>query len=213
MTLPRNDEVVVLDDALSPKQQDFIESALLSDDFPWFYNRGYVRHGLDESVGVYGNRKIQSGLTSFNGNQFNHIFFLNGEIRSNLYATIATTLLHALPVAVEQILRVKANLVVPSIDAKPNSVGIPHVDDKSKLDSFVALYYVNDSDGDTVIFNETPDSQRFSLTEKKLVSPKKGRMVIFPGNYIHGSGVPKVSETRCVININFVPWSGAIAQG
>ena len=87
----------------------------------------------------------------------------------------------------------------------------PHVDFYAPHK--VALYYVNDSDGDTVIFNETfetvsleqsvrhANEQKF--TEAKRIPPKKGRMVAFDGKHYHSSMHPMTHQSRIVVTFNF----------
>tara|TARA_R110000796_G_C14392218_1_gene416565 strand:- start:89 stop:712 length:624 start_codon:yes stop_codon:yes gene_type:complete len=81
--------------------------------------------------------------------------------------------------------------------------GSPHVDFEPPLPNlWVLLYYVNDSDGDTIIFNETYDSlpyhQNFSIQES--ITPKKGRSIFFPANIYHSANFPTVNINRIVIN-------------
>ena len=59
----------------------------------------------------------------------------------------------------------------------------------------VCLYYVNDSDGDTVLFSED------RKTILKTISPKKNRVVIFDGSIPHASSKPTTNK-RAVINYN-----------
>ena len=61
---------------------------------------------------------------------------------------------------------------------------------------WVCLYYVNDSDGDTIFYLND------KKTEIKRVSPKKGRIAFFDGTIPHTGGVPS-NSTRTVLNINF----------
>ena len=74
-----------------------------------------------------------------------------------------------------------------------NITAAPHVD--IYLPHWVFLYYVNDSEGDTVFYNDSGD-------EIKRVSPKKGRVAFFNGEIYHSATKPK-SQSRAVININF----------
>ena len=67
----------------------------------------------------------------------------------------------------------------------------PHID--SKDPHLVYLYYVVDSDGQTLF-----------LKNKKVIKkikPKQGRLVIFNGNIYHTAEQPKKNK-RCVINFN-----------
>ena len=60
----------------------------------------------------------------------------------------------------------------------------------------VALYYVNDSDGDTFFFDK--DKQ---IVDR--VTPKKGRVVVFDGLTLHASSMPS-KDYRISMNIGYV---------
>lgn len=87
----------------------------------------------------------------------------------------------------------------------------PHVD--FYVPHKVALYYVNDSDGETVVFNETSDqidldqsvrhANEKKFTELKRIAPKKGRVVLFDGNHYHSSMHPMQHQSRIVVTFNF----------
>ena len=75
-------------------------------------------------------------------------------------------------------------------------------------DHYACVYYVNDSDGDTIVYEQTRyntecGSQNVPLTEHKRVTPKKGRLVIFDGARFHCSSQPK-NAYRCIINFDFI---------
>jgi hypothetical protein len=96
---------------------------------------------------------------------------------------------------------------------KSDSFGIhnPHVD--FYFPHYTLLYYVNDSDGDTFIFNEKVnmyDSSKIKeypeeFTLLKRVSPKMGRAVLFNGLHYHSSSTPTKTDERTAININLSP--------
>lgn len=87
----------------------------------------------------------------------------------------------------------------------------PHVDFYEP--HIVGLYYVNDSDGDTVIFKETFDhltveqsvrlANERGFTELARVSPKKGRMAFFDGKHYHASMHPLEHSQRIVVTFDF----------
>ena len=94
---------------------------------------------------------------------------------------------------------------------KEQQIDKPHVDRPGL--HYVCLYYVNDSDGDTVIFKRMTDSRFENQLNPDLdpnelevlttVSPKKGRCVLFDGRHYHASTRP-TQDIRTVINFNFV---------
>jgi hypothetical protein len=73
----------------------------------------------------------------------------------------------------------------------------------------VVLYYVVDSDGDTIIVDKQAtdnDSIRYDLKAKDFdkkvrVKPKQGRAVIFDGSYYHTAEQP-INDIRCIINVD-----------
>ena len=75
---------------------------------------------------------------------------------------------------------------------------LPHIDIMDK-NHIVGLYYVVDSDGDTIIYNERKESKTYTIKQK--VTPKQGRIVIFDGGLYHTAEQP-LNNTRCIINYN-----------
>jgi hypothetical protein len=89
-------------------------------------------------------------------------------------------------------MKARAFFQLPSIGIQHNNIHIdavtPHI---------VCLYYVNDSDGDTSLF----DNDRKTVIQS--ITPKKNRVVLFDGSIPHSSGYPQKSK-RCVINFNLI---------
>ena len=108
----------------------------------------------------------------------------------------------------ENILRLKANLTYQHPLEFENTYSGPHVDISDDPSKWIMIYYVNDSDGDTYIFNEagnyTQENKTFpsNLTIKKRVSPKKGRVVLFKGDLFHAGSAPIDSKHRVILNFN-----------
>ena len=57
----------------------------------------------------------------------------------------------------------------------------------------VCLYYVINSDGETILFK--------NKKIHKKIKPKQGRLLIFDGNMVHTAYQPK-KNIRCIINFN-----------
>ena len=90
-----------------------------------------------------------------------------------------------------ELLRMKVNLLFPKQGKKYNGF---HTDYKDLKKFKSLIYYINDSDGDTLIYNK-------KLTK---VKPKSGKVVLFDGNLLHASSNPIKSKMRLVCNINYI---------
>jgi hypothetical protein len=107
-------------------------------------------------------------------------------------------------IEVEKIIRAKVNLSSRSDSSAQFKFYTPHVD--IDIQHFGFIYYLNDSDGDTVFFNKTHPEQKMSEsdTEEILrVSPKAGRAVLFNGLQYHAGSPCVDSDYRALINIDF----------
>lgn len=90
---------------------------------------------------------------------------------------------------ISQILASRIFLQTPSLNP---GVQKPHIDTTNP--HLVCLYYINDSDGDTIFYD--------GGKEIKRASPKKGRIVFFDGLIKHSGSRPK-NNHRAIINFNF----------
>ena len=82
----------------------------------------------------------------------------------------------------------------------------PHVDTTGE--HYVFIYYVNDSDGNTNLYNEKYDGKTVrtadDLTIFKSITPKAGLGVLFSGKVFHTWQPPFNSKVRCIINMNIL---------
>lgn len=81
----------------------------------------------------------------------------------------------------------------------------PHVDIPGE-DHWVCLYYVNDSDGETVFFDKYNEHPNDTLYHKeyniiKKVKPQQGKAVIFNGRIYHANNLPR-NNPRFILNFN-----------
>lgn len=164
----------IYDDVIDQKTQDQIEMVLMGQRFPWVYhaNTNY------------------SDTTTHDDDvpQFNHGFMRDGQNASNL-TSIPLEIARKFGLAFHDLFRAKANLVC--WEKAPFTQPF-HTDDDHP--HYVILYYVNDSDGDTLL--RLPDGEEVRIT------PKKGRAVTFYGSLKHAPMSPVTTRYRCVININ-----------
>lgn len=108
---------------------------------------------------------------------------------------------HSIPFS--KILRMKLNLLPRGGINDVGKYHTPHIDyDKEHK---VFLYYINDSDGDTIFFEETYNGKEIlEFTEMDRISPKRGKGIVFSGERYHASSSPIQNSYRIVLNIDFI---------
>ena len=100
---------------------------------------------------------------------------------------------------IQHVGRVKFNILLQQENAGYH-YNLPHQDDVTDK-SISMVYYLDDCDGDTFLFNEfysnPPPSK---LTVHQRISPKRNRAVLFESNRYHASSNPINSRNRFIIN-------------
>lgn len=105
-------------------------------------------------------------------------------------------------VSISNTLRSKVNILWQKETFPENHYNVVHQD--SDISSVSIIYYVNESDGDTWLFNELyQEGVLPKLTLAKKVSPKKNRLLVFDGRRYHAASNPRKTRERIVINFVF----------
>lgn len=185
-----NSLYAVLDDVIPQSLQKEIYDTLDNKvgEFDWYY--------YDETIPVDSNHNINNTIDT---GQFVHIFFIKQNSDTymsrhlHLVNKIVDEVFNKYKITGPVVTRAKANFLLNNRGTHKNSHSGVHVD----LDTphTVFLYYVNDSDGDTFLFNEDG-------TLQKRIQPQQGRLLVFNGKVLHASANPIKSTKRWVINID-----------
>lgn len=113
----------------------------------------------------------------------------------NLLAKFAMK--HKIPV--QEVLRTKSTGTFPKPDPRPDWAHVDYV-----TPGYVLLIYVNDSEGDTIMYDQTFTGEKITeLTERVRVTPKAGKAVLFDNFIYHAVATPVNNKFRQVINMNF----------
>lgn len=186
--------IVVIDDLVPKSLQQEINQIMFGTSFAWYYNSDVTYSTTNK-----GNPAAFHLLKS--DNVVNSPFY-------NYFSSIAHLGSSAVNYMHNDIVNARCFLQYPLCDDFVSVKTDPlHVD--NTFDHLVVLYYVNDSDGDTIIVDkkykqgETVDLSVDDHHVLERVTPKKGRCVIFNGKYYHTATQPR-KNMRCVINFNIV---------
>lgn len=105
----------------------------------------------------------------------------------------------------EHLIRARLSLKFQKQGFTENNYNMPHVDYYYPHESFI--FYLNDSDGDTRIFNEwyAGEHRLSSFTTQSRVTPKANRLIWIDGLQYHTASNPIKSTKRAIINLNLKP--------
>lgn len=177
----------MLHQVINKQYQDQLEDIMSSLAFPWFANKW-----VDDYSFPFSDLNVRESF------QFSHTFYDNGASMPtyNLVQPLLDSIIKKAGVSRYTIVRVKANLTTQHQFGN-NHYQVPHVDTDPPSRTFV--YYVNDSDGDTILFNERLGDKFDKFTVKERCSPKKGDVYSFDGSHYHAGQFP-TDKYRMVIN-------------
>ena len=184
------DKVYVFDDIIEKDYQNKIKNILIGqvryndEDFPWFY--------IDDvtASGDYENQKRGAFVHDY----VHYEYGIESDFHY-LFLDLIKKSCSKLKIKEVDALQGRSFLQLPT-NIKREDVDSPHTDMQFK--HFVMLYYVCDSDGDTIIYNEKTISEK-GFTVQKKVTPKQGRVVLFDGALYHTAQQPN-NNIRCVVN-------------
>jgi hypothetical protein len=181
----------VIDDFIIPQFQSLFENMLLSKHIPLYLSDSTINKQEYEQV------KSQLPTNIIDSPQLNHVFYYDGKVNSDYWDSIQMLNQQIGTIFEEEqkLFRIKMNVTFPKTGSTVDSFYVPHTDHPSP--HTVAIYYVNDSDGDTAFFDDD-----YNII--KRVSPKRGRLVLFDGATEHAGQPPITSDLRCVINFVFL---------
>ena len=188
------DKILVFDDIIDLEYQERIKNILIGERpfegyfFPWYFTQDVTKHNDVDS---------QKRSAFFHGYVISNDDNTIGTIDSvfhDLFVSLIENACNKIDRKNVSIIKGRSFLQLP-INFKGEREDTPHVDIVD--DHFVILYYVCDSDGDTIIYNEQVKSDRYTV--QKRITPKQGRVVLFDGSYYHTAEQP-LNNIRCVVN-------------
>jgi hypothetical protein len=199
--------IKIIDNLLPVGYIDAIEKLCYSEDMAWSYSSNSVYHLADNNLW---------------DKQFSHVLFVNNKSASkhyNFFMPVMFALEHALGFKIKQLMRLKINLLTTVPDA--NTIFVPHIDAGDIEPYYSAVFYINNSDGDTIIYENAihdrsvlgdinhyqeylenkKKSEKFVV--KQRVEYKKNRVVVFDGGYLHEAKWPERHKERIILNMVF----------
>jgi hypothetical protein len=171
----------VIENFLPPSLCEIVKQELLNDFFPWYFNdtiayKNYIPYSF----------------------QFTHNFYSNDTVNSDWYRTAQSVLFiieEKLNVRIKRVIRIKANLNTQNPLLNPiDNIHQDLPEESGNAKFMTLLYYVNDRDGDTLIFDD--DKENIS----NRITPQENKALWFESQSWHCSSPPIENKRRVVIN-------------
>ena len=186
-----NGEVFVFDDIINLTYQTKIKELIMNKGtynnlhFPWYVIKDISCSEEYEDQGgrfvFIHNFAVEEGISS----QF-HPFFLKLIQNSCKKINLKKVEIH----------QGSSILELPSFEK--DFIDDPYASVKNSVSM---IYFVTDSDGDVIIYNEKEKSKSYTI--KKKISPKQGRVILFDGELHHVDEEPN-EYLRCTVNYDFI---------
>jgi len=185
-----------LDDLNFQKFKSFVESP----EFPWFY----VSHvSLPPGADILD--PLAKETFGYNHMVYNHEDNNQSFVFKSM-PMILTTIEEKFDVKIKKLLRIRMGMKHPKTGFTDVNYNLPHVDYFSPHSTLI--YYINDSDGDTRIFDQEfkeDIGEPNAFTVKCRVTPKANRMLFLKNGLVyHTAANPILFDRRIVLNINLL---------
>ena len=194
-----------------PKQmQDEIDGTINNDMFPWYFmdsirtQREYPQQYLKDIPKWDTDKVVDSfGLI--------HLVYSKSGVNSPIFDLFRKVLAHvekAENFEVNDILRIRIRRTMRTPDTNETTYNTPHVDLIHDKPFWTFVYYIEESDGQTIFFDQTyAKGSNASLKESpkiiQTVPHSKGNGVLFDGFRFHAGNSPIKYVKRTVINFDF----------
>lgn len=175
----------------------FVNEQFFGLSFPWFVSPHTVIKAPDSYIDQH----------TKDSPIFYHSFFHDGAQNSPHMDLVLPLLLEferKNKTTVTEIKNIRANMTYPDIFSSETDYKPIHVDTHD-VGVTTAIYYVNDSDGETLFFEDLGPEGMRQISE---VCPKKNTLIYFPATTRHSSRSPRRNHLRCVVNLNFIVGGG-----
>jgi hypothetical protein len=190
----------VIDNFLTHIDFKNLSSVIMGKQFPWYYTETVsAPHGLFKPDTI--NCKETDGFF----NNIHNVFTMQEpspaiELFGGFFHAIET-----LGYTPDDFYVLRLSMKFPKTGYTDQTYQLPHVDFTDKPHDTL-IFYLNDSDGNTRIFDQYYDgSIPENFTVKEQVKPVKNRLIKFDGFQYHTAANPVETSRRIIINLNMKP--------
>jgi hypothetical protein len=172
----------IIENLISKEYEDFLESAVLNEKVNWVFNRFAAYKNSAYNV----SDELKKNISSFR-----HVVYQNGMMQDREMFDKFKVIPERLGAKQIHNMICQMQLVTSGVN-KP----IKHIDMPSHPTPYYsAVYYINTSDGPTVLYNADG-------TEMVRCEHERGKVIMFDGDIFHHASKP-TTDIRCIMNFCF----------
>jgi len=185
-------DVIIIDNFLSESYFKILQDMVTSEFFPWSFTREITNTNIDSRLGSYGFQFLLGDYDNFRRCS-------ETDLTMGCLKTIGDYL------NAKRVFKARYDMTLYNSEKFLHK---PHIDGDHIPNYFSTILYMNNSDGDTVIYNEKcykieEMDYDMQYTIKKTVTPKENRLVLFEGNVVHTGYSPSNNKNRILLNAVF----------
>lgn len=162
-----------------------------STEFPWYY--------LEDTTYETAIKKSEKTPA------WAHLLYSNDGTQSpflDKFTPVLNGLLDKADLKLTNVIRMRLGFLARTrynFPSQPYMYNQPHQD--CDFPHYTAVWYLNEADGDTVIFHQTEEAERYTIEER--IMPEANKCVMFNGLRYHASTCPKMLKSRIALTMNF----------
>jgi hypothetical protein len=202
--------IKIFENLLPVSLQNRIEQTVNDDMFPWFFmdniktQREYSAEVLQDMPKWDMSKVVDSfGLV--------HLVCFRDQANSphfDMFRSVLYLLEKQEGFEIDSILRVRIRRTVKTEGSDDSTYNTPHVDMLHEKPFLTFVYYIEESDGDTLFFDRcfekgSNDAEKAEPKILQRVKYKKGNGVLFDGHRFHAGNSPTNYLKRTVVNYDF----------
>lgn len=171
---------MIIENLLLNDYSNELKKLIDSPNFPYYYNENQI---------------IENNKNQIFG--FTHSLYKDKQINSNVFEffnPLITEFCNKSKIKVKNLFRLQVNLIFNQFVNTTILKNTIHKDIENIDGDFITfIYYVIDSDGDTIVYND-------DLTIKETAKPVQNNCIYFNSRDLHTANLPKKHKKRIVIN-------------
>lgn len=199
----------VIENLIPVSLQDDVEKALNDESFEWFFTDSITAPNdvvTLKDIPKWDESKVTAplGLT--------HVPIYHGQDRKSSIYPLCRSILYFLEqrenIVIDKVMRIRIRRTMPTPGHDENMHNVPHVDVQGSMPFYTLIYYPEETDGDTILFDHvykkgSNAAQNVTLKITDKIPPKRGNAILFDGLRFHAGNCPIKYKKRTIINFDF----------